>query len=225
MCNTGILGYVSGKAKVTIPWSKLCEDPSSWIEPECVPDGFQWADPSKLRIGEVFRLLEHWRQRTEHRLKPLIWVSSCALLEDVEKPLEHRRGQQHSQGYRAHPTNAESSKDSSDSDADPRYDDGADHSSQNDAESSSDDDPDVHFEDGPDSGSDDTAGADNEDGSDSEDGAGADNDDNDLEQETPDSPENHYLQSPPPSARASTHGHSGTTITFWSSVNHLRYHM
>jgi hypothetical protein len=81
LCYPGLSGYASGKKKVTIPWSKLCQDPSSWIKSECVPDGFQWADPSKIRIGDVFRLLEHWRLRQANHLKPLIWVSSCPLLE------------------------------------------------------------------------------------------------------------------------------------------------
>ena len=84
---------MSGKKKVTIPWAKLCEDPSLWIMPDCVPDGFQWADPSKIRIGDVFHLLEHWRKRKEDHLEPLIWVSSCPLLEDVD-PSEHHGGQQ-----------------------------------------------------------------------------------------------------------------------------------
>jgi hypothetical protein len=84
-CDTGALGYISGKTKVTIPWAKLCQDPSSWIKPECTPDGFKWADPSKIRIGDVFRLLDHWRQQQTHHLKPLIWASLCPLLEDVDR--------------------------------------------------------------------------------------------------------------------------------------------
>ncbi|KAI9450742.1 hypothetical protein BJY52DRAFT_1227032 [Lactarius psammicola] len=82
--------YFSCK-KATIPWAKLSQDPSSWIKPECVPDGFQWADPSKLRIGDVFDLLKHWRQRKQDHLEPPIWVSSCPLLKDVEQPSKHRR--------------------------------------------------------------------------------------------------------------------------------------
>lgn len=76
---------------MTIPWAKLCQDPSSWIKPECAPDEFQWADPSKIRIGDVFRLIDHWRQRQAHGLKPLIWLSSCPLLEDAEQQSEHSR--------------------------------------------------------------------------------------------------------------------------------------
>ncbi|KAI9437927.1 hypothetical protein BJY52DRAFT_1229961 [Lactarius psammicola] len=57
--------YVSGKKKATIPWAKLSQDPTSWINPECVPDGFQWADPFKLHIGDMFELLKHWRQRKQ----------------------------------------------------------------------------------------------------------------------------------------------------------------
>ena len=106
MCDQSLSGYISGKKKATIPWAKLCEDPSSWIKPECVPDGFQWADPSKIRIGDVFRLLDHWRTRKQNHLEPLIWVSSCPLLEDVEHQSEHCGGQE------------QSSESSSDSDSD-----------------------------------------------------------------------------------------------------------
>jgi hypothetical protein len=62
LCDTQVLGYVSGKKKAIIPWAKLCKNPSSWIRPECAPDGFQWADPSKIRINDVFSLLDHWRK-------------------------------------------------------------------------------------------------------------------------------------------------------------------
>lgn len=90
-CNICILGYVSRRKHVNLPWSKICEDPSSWIEPECVPDGFQWADPSKIRIGEIYRLLEHWRGRQQQRLTPLIWVTSCPLLTNTSPSLEDRQ--------------------------------------------------------------------------------------------------------------------------------------
>jgi len=91
MCDTEISGHVSEKKRATISWGKLCEDPASWIKPECVPDGFQWADPSKICVDNIFDLLEHLRQRSEHCLKPLIWESSCPLLEDVEQPSENRQ--------------------------------------------------------------------------------------------------------------------------------------
>src|ERR1700675_2657114 len=57
-------------------------DPSSWIESECTPDGFEWKDPSKIRIAEVHRLLEHWRDRIDRGLQGLIWVPSCPLFQD-----------------------------------------------------------------------------------------------------------------------------------------------
>ena len=114
VCATVALGYVSGKKKATIPWAKLSQDPSSWIKPECVPDGFQWADPSKLRIGDVFDLLNHWRQRKQDHLEPLIWVSSCPLLKDVEQPSKHRRAPKRRQG---HNTDVGGSSDSSDSES------------------------------------------------------------------------------------------------------------
>ncbi len=138
MCDARLLGYVSGKKKATIPWAKLSQDPSSWIKPECVPDGFQWADPSKVRIRDLFLLLEHWRKRKQHRLKPLIWASSCPLLEDVEKPSEHRRDQQQ---HQHHHTDTESSEGSSDSKngSDSSSDNSSDPTSDNSAGFSSDD--------------------------------------------------------------------------------------
>jgi hypothetical protein len=89
------LGYISGKPKVTISWQSLCQDPLLWIKPECFPDDFQWADPSKIRIGEVFRLLDHWKRRQEQHLKPLIWASTCPVLADVDRSSssDHTSGQ------------------------------------------------------------------------------------------------------------------------------------
>ncbi|KAI9437877.1 hypothetical protein BJY52DRAFT_1229989 [Lactarius psammicola] len=105
--------YFSCK-KATIPWAKLSQDPTSWIKPECVPDGFQWADPSKLRIGDVFDLLKHWRQRKQDHLEPLIWVSSCPLLKDVKQPSKHHQAPKRRQG---HDTNVGGPNDSSDSES------------------------------------------------------------------------------------------------------------
>src|ERR1700744_158675 len=89
ICNTTILGYVTGKMKATVPWAKLSQSPSSWISPDCAPDGFLWADPSKIRIDGLYDLLDHWRDRELSGLEPLIWAPSCPLLSDVEDPSEH----------------------------------------------------------------------------------------------------------------------------------------
>lgn len=75
-----MLGFISGKRKAIIPWAKLAMDPTAWIDEECYPPGFQWADPSKIQMGQVFQLLDHWRQRQESGLTPLIWNPSCELL-------------------------------------------------------------------------------------------------------------------------------------------------
>ena len=83
MCDIAILGYVSGKKCAKISWAQLCEDLSKWIKPECMPDGFKWADPSKIRIGDIFLLLEHWRERQRQGLTPLMWLTSGPLFEDV----------------------------------------------------------------------------------------------------------------------------------------------
>jgi hypothetical protein len=47
-------GFTTGKKKAFIQWGELVKDPSSFIGEECTPDGFEWKDPSKIRIGEVF---------------------------------------------------------------------------------------------------------------------------------------------------------------------------
>ena len=83
------LGFISGKKKAIIPWAKVAIDPTAWIEQECYPSGFKWADPSKIQVGQVFRLLDHWRQRQESGLTPLIWNPSCELLDGVEWWSEH----------------------------------------------------------------------------------------------------------------------------------------
>ena len=62
----------------------MCRTPSDWIVEECYPEGFSWADPSKIRKSEVFRLLDHWRQREKEGLTPLIWNPSCDLFNDGE---------------------------------------------------------------------------------------------------------------------------------------------
>ena len=76
---------------VTIPWSKVKDDPYSWVERECVPVGFKWEDPSKMCIGEVHLLIGHWKERVKGGVKPLIWVSSCPLLEGAEQLPDRRR--------------------------------------------------------------------------------------------------------------------------------------
>jgi hypothetical protein len=89
MC--ALLGFISGKKKAIIPWAKVAMDPTAWIDEECYPPGFQWADPSKIQVGQVFHLLDHWRQREESGLTPFIWNPSCELLKDVKQRSEHIR--------------------------------------------------------------------------------------------------------------------------------------
>jgi hypothetical protein len=201
---------VSGKKKATIPWAKLCQHPSTWIEPECAPDGFEWADPSKIRIGDVFRLLDHWRERKQNHLTPLIWVSSCPLLEDVEQSSDHhRRIQGQRKGRNSHLGDTESSEDSSESSSDSSDGDGPD------PDSSSDGGAGANSENNHNSRPDRDAGADSENGaaSKSNDGAGPDSDNRNSEQEAQNVYDNYHMQSPPPSERVSPHESSGKFIT------------
>jgi hypothetical protein len=82
-------GFSTGRKKVFIPWAKLVKNPSSFISEECTPNGFEWKDPSKIRIGEVFHLLYHWRSRQDQGLLPLVWILTCALFQDQDEPLAH----------------------------------------------------------------------------------------------------------------------------------------
>ena len=43
---------------------------------ECIPGGFEWKDPSKIHVGEVFHLLDHWRDREDQGLEPLVWIQT-----------------------------------------------------------------------------------------------------------------------------------------------------
>ncbi|KAF8268580.1 hypothetical protein EI94DRAFT_1800312 [Lactarius quietus] len=65
-----------------IPWGSLVNDPLSWIPQECIPDGFEWKDPSKIQIGEIFCLLRHWRDRQDQGHAPLTWVPSCPAFQE-----------------------------------------------------------------------------------------------------------------------------------------------
>jgi hypothetical protein len=82
-CFTYVLGFTSGKKKAIIPWTKLISNPTAWIDENCYPSGFKWADPSKLHKEQVIDLLGHWRQRQKSGLAPLIWNPSCSLLADA----------------------------------------------------------------------------------------------------------------------------------------------
>ena len=77
MCNMYELGFLNGMKTQTIPWGSIVKDPLSWITEESVPHGFQWKDPSKIQMGEIFRLLDHWRDRKDQGLDHLIWVPTC----------------------------------------------------------------------------------------------------------------------------------------------------
>ncbi|KAN0125338.1 hypothetical protein V8E53_015595, partial [Lactarius tabidus] len=88
---TDHIRYVSGNRSATISWVQVCATPSEWIAPQCTPDGFTWADPSKIRIGDIHLLLEHWRERKRQHLPPLIWAKSCPVLKNVSLLSEKRQ--------------------------------------------------------------------------------------------------------------------------------------
>ncbi|KAH8980260.1 hypothetical protein EDB86DRAFT_3088058 [Lactarius hatsudake] len=114
-CNTHIR-YISGRRNATVPWSKLSSDPPAWIEEECYPPGFLWVDPSKLRLVQVFQLLEHWRQRKRDGLIPLIWNPSCELLANVDQPVPRLRNPQRTRRRSSNFNEPESDNDSEEED-------------------------------------------------------------------------------------------------------------
>ena len=65
------------------------KDPASWMMAECIPDGFEWKDPSKVQVGEVFHLLDHWRGREDQGLQPLVWLPSSPLFVDTKQSNRH----------------------------------------------------------------------------------------------------------------------------------------
>ena len=77
---------MTGKPKLVIPWGKLIEDPASWIKKECYPNGFQWKHPSKIRIQDIFCLLDFWRDRSEDGEESLIWVTTSPLFDVIHRP-------------------------------------------------------------------------------------------------------------------------------------------
>ncbi|KAF8271899.1 hypothetical protein EI94DRAFT_1697896 [Lactarius quietus] len=83
--------FISRKKKAYIPWAKVTKDPTAWIYEECYPPGFQWADPSKIRVNEVFRLFDHWRQWKQSGFNPIIWNPSCEIMADIERPVRRKQ--------------------------------------------------------------------------------------------------------------------------------------
>jgi hypothetical protein len=100
--NIYVLEQITGIAK-SVAWKDMSKDPPSFLLEECYPKDFEWMHPSKIRIGEAFRLLDHWRSRIDNRQEPLIWVTSSKLFENVHRPLPQARTS------RQHPVQVESS--------------------------------------------------------------------------------------------------------------------
>ena len=188
MCDTLELGYISRNERLRIPWATLSRDPSSWIQPECTPDGFTWKDPSKTQVEDVFTILQHWKSRQKNHLKPLIWVPSCPLLKDVG---QQSNGSSDSSGS-TDPTSEAVDRSSEDS---------SDTRSEDQVGTNSEDRDDATSEDGTRSGSEDRYNPRSESGGAN---SSSDNDHSDNEEEA-----DYYMQSPPLPARYSRQGRPG----------------
>ncbi|KAH9012464.1 hypothetical protein EDB84DRAFT_1569213 [Lactarius hengduanensis] len=67
--------FVTRNKKQTIPWGVIGQGPILLDLEECIPKEFVWKDPSKIQIGEIFRLLCHWKERQDQGIGPLIDIS------------------------------------------------------------------------------------------------------------------------------------------------------
>ncbi|KAH9036288.1 hypothetical protein EDB84DRAFT_1437709 [Lactarius hengduanensis] len=65
---TAHIRFISGKPYATIPWAKLSTTPTAWIQEECYPPGFKWADPSKIRLNDdLEKTSKHLPARRRHQ--------------------------------------------------------------------------------------------------------------------------------------------------------------
>ena len=55
---------------------------------ECIPEGFEWKNPSKIQFGEVFHLLDHWRDHKDQGLESLAWVPTSPLFRNTNPSLK-----------------------------------------------------------------------------------------------------------------------------------------
>src|ERR1700723_1931468 len=71
------LGRAVKPPKASIPWTKLSEDPDSFIHPDSSPDlpDFHWADPSKIRLSFIDQLWEFYYDRIQTFDEPITFLS------------------------------------------------------------------------------------------------------------------------------------------------------
>ena len=86
------IGFKTGKTKQIIYWGSLMQDPNTWINEDCTPPGFEWKDPSKIQILEIYQLLDYWMDCEAKGLDALIWVPSCPLLQNAQDPRKRWQG-------------------------------------------------------------------------------------------------------------------------------------
>ena len=107
MINIYDSGFMTGNKKQVIPWGSLIKDPTSWIIAECIPDGFEWKDPSKIQVGEIFRLLDHWRDREDQGLDPLAWVLTSPLFKNTDRSSKDEQAFQSAKALDPHDSDEE----------------------------------------------------------------------------------------------------------------------
>jgi hypothetical protein len=78
-------GFTTGNPMGRILWSRVVTNPTSWIIADCIPDGFEWKDLSKIQIDNIYYLLDHWKASQDSGLEPLVWASTGPLFQDNNK--------------------------------------------------------------------------------------------------------------------------------------------
>ncbi|KAH9177961.1 hypothetical protein EDB89DRAFT_1902049 [Lactarius sanguifluus] len=75
---------------------------------------FEWKDPSKIQIGEVFRILDHWRHRQDQGIGPLMWVLTSPLFDNMDDPPSQDSNQEDDKAGSVKPSDDSSNDDSFD---------------------------------------------------------------------------------------------------------------
>jgi hypothetical protein len=88
-------GFTTGNPMGRILWSRVVTNPTSWIIADCIPDGFEWKDLSKIQIDNIYYLLDHWKASQDSGLEPLVWASTGPLFQDNNKTAKNLQASQH----------------------------------------------------------------------------------------------------------------------------------
>ncbi|KAI6044321.1 hypothetical protein EDC04DRAFT_2890115 [Pisolithus marmoratus] len=63
VANISFIGKASGWPKAAVPWSVVCNEPTTFIAPQYLPPNFKFKEPTWLTSHELTTLLEWWWDR------------------------------------------------------------------------------------------------------------------------------------------------------------------